>query len=116
MKLKITINDRTVTTATLEDNTTVAAFKEMLPLTMEMKDLHGNEKFFDLPKMLPTKDANPKTIQAGDLMIWSSRTVVLFYKSFSTPYSYTKLGRIDDVSGLATAVGFGDAKVTFELE
>jgi hypothetical protein len=103
-------------TATLHDNETAISFKEMLPLTLEMSDLHGNEKKYDLPHRLPTKDANPEKIQAGDLMIWDSRTVVLFYKSFPTSYSYTKIGRINDASGLADAVGSGNVKVTFKLE
>jgi len=116
MKLRITINENKVVTATLEDNATVAAFKEMLPLTLDMSDLHANEKKFDLPKRLPTKDSNPKMIQVGDLMIWNSRTLVLFYKSFPTSYSYTKIGRINDASGLADAVGSGDVRMSFELE
>jgi hypothetical protein len=116
MKLRITINENKVVTATLEDNATVAAFKEMLPLTLDMSDLHANEKKFDLPKRLPARDSNPKMIQAGDLMIWNSRTLVLFYKSFPTSYSYTKIGRINDASGLADAVGSEDVRMSFELE
>lgn len=116
MKLRITINENKVVTATLEDNATAAAFKEMLPLTLDMSDLHANEKKFDLPKRLPTKDSNPKMIQVGDLMIWNSRTLVLFYKSFPTSYSYTKIGRIHDASGLADAVGSEDVRMNFELE
>jgi hypothetical protein len=116
MKLKITINENKIFTATLEDNATAAAFKEMLPLTLDMSDLHANEKKFDLPKRLPTKDLNPKMIQVGDLMIWNSRTLVLFYKSFPTSYSYTKIGRINDASGIAGVVGPGDVRISFELE
>jgi len=115
MKIKVTIGNQ-VFTATMEDNPTAQAFASLLPLTLDMRDLHGNEKFFDLPNKLPTKDKNPGRIQMGDLMIWSSRTVVLFYESFPTSYSYTKIGRVDDVSGLSAAVGSGNVKVTFELQ
>src|SRR5688572_25942962 len=64
-KLKITVGSN-VFTATLSNNPTVTAFRKRLPLTIQMKDLNGNEKFFDLPDNLPTNASNPATIQAGD--------------------------------------------------
>jgi hypothetical protein len=75
-----------------------------------------NEKYFHLTTELPMDAANPGTIQAGDLMLWQANRLVLFYEAFRTSYSYTKLGRIDDDSGLATAVGSGRVKIRFELE
>ena len=114
-KMKITIGSKTFT-ATLYENPTVAALKLMLPLTLEMTELNGNEKYFHLTTELPMDAANPGTIQAGDLMLWQSNSLVLFYETFRTSYSYTKLGRIDDDSGLATAVGSGSVKIRFELE
>ncbi|MGA9578578.1 MAG: cyclophilin-like fold protein, partial [Terrimicrobiaceae bacterium] len=103
-------------TATLYDNATATAFKGMLPMTVKMSDLNGNEKYFDLPVNLPPNASNPGTIQSGDLMIYGSNTLVLFYKKFSTSYSYTSLGRINDPTALAAAVGSGSVTVTYELE
>lgn len=95
---------------------TASAFKDLLPLNLKMSDLHGNEKFHHLPSRLPSNDANPGTIQAGDLMLWSSKSVVLFYKTLPTSYSYTKLGRIDNPEGLAAVVGAGDVTIKFEVQ
>lgn len=114
-QMTITIGKKAFT-ATLEDNATANAFKAMLPLKLNMKDLNANEKVISLPAKLPTKDANPGQIKAGDLMIWTSRNLVLFYKSFPTSYRYTRLGRIDDAAGLSSAVGSGNVTVTFELK
>jgi hypothetical protein len=93
--------------ATLDENPTATAFKAMLPLTVDMQELNGNEKLYRLPDKLPTKTSNPGTIKNGDLMIYGANTLVLFYKSFPTSYSYTRLGRINDPAGLAAAVGSG---------
>lgn len=114
-KLRITIGG-TVFNATVYNNATAAAFKTRLPLTINMKELNGNEKYFDLPDNLPGNARNPGTIQVGDLMLYGSNTLVLFYKSFSTSYSYTPMGRIDDTSGLAAALGSGNVTVSFALQ
>ncbi|MCJ8167143.1 cyclophilin-like fold protein [Pontibacter sp. E15-1] len=114
-QMKIIIGSKTFE-ATLVDNEAVTALKGMLPLTLDMSELNGNEKLFRLQKNLPEKASNPGTIQAGDLMLWGSNTLVLFYEAFPTSYSYTRIGRINDPAGLAQAVGSGSVKVTFEIE
>lgn len=114
-RIRISIGAKTYT-GTLADNPAASAFRAMLPLSLEMRDLHGNEKFFNLPSSLPTNDENPGNIRTGDLMLWSSRTVVIFYKPFPTPYSYTKLGNIENPEGLLTAVGAKDVMIKFEVE
>ncbi len=114
-KMKITIGTR-VFKATLADNATATAFKALLPMTIAMTELNANEKYADLAHSLPASASQPATIQNGDLMLYGSQTLVLFYKTFSTSYSYTKLGQIDDATGLAEALGSGNATVTYERE
>ncbi|PRZ23450.1 hypothetical protein BC624_105172 [Flavobacterium granuli] len=113
-KIKIKIGSSTFN-ATLENNATATAFKAMLPMRITMNELNNNEKYFDFSSSLPTKVSNPGTIQTGDLMLYGSRTFVLFYKTFSTSYRYTKLGQIDDTTGLSAALGIGNVIVSFEL-
>jgi hypothetical protein len=112
--MSITIGDR-VFGATLSDNATAAAFKALLPLSVSISELNGNEKLYRLPTNLPVQPSRPASIQSGDLMLYGANTVVLFYKSFATTYSYTRLGRIDDPAGLEQAVGAGRVTVTFAV-
>ncbi|WP_455585183.1 cyclophilin-like fold protein [Bacteroides sp.] len=113
--LKISIGSSSFN-ATLEDNATVTAFKALLPMTVSMSEMNGNEKYYYLQGSLPTASSNPGTIRTGDLMLYGSSCVVLFYETFSTSYSYTRLGRVDNPSGLASALGSGNVTVTFELQ
>ena len=102
--------------ATLYENETVNAFRQLLPLTLNMSELNGNEKYYYLNSTLPTDSSCPEEIHSGDLMLYGDSCLVLFYKNFSTSYSYTSLGKIDDPSGLADAVGSGDVQITFEIQ
>ena len=111
-KMHVIINGKTFT-AVLEDNASARAFAERLPLSVNMTELNGNEKYCRLPERLPSDDSRPEEIHAGDLMLYGGDCVVLFYKDFSTPYSYTRLGRTETPSGLAEALGADDVPVTF---
>jgi hypothetical protein len=102
--------------ATLLDNASANALKSRLPLTVNMTELNGNEKYYRFSQNLPANASSVRTISEGDLMLWGSDTLVLFYETFSTSYNYTRLGKIDNPNGLATALGSGDVTVTIELE
>jgi len=105
-RLRIRVGSDTFT-ATLFDNPTTTAFVARLPLTAPMTELNGNEKYYDLPQSLPTNAVNPGTLEAGDLVLYNSNTLVLFYQPLSTSYRYTRIGRVDNPSGLAAALGNG---------
>ncbi len=98
---------------TLTNNPAARAFAAQLPLTLDMAELNGNEKHADLPKALPTNANRPETIRNGDLMLYGSDTLVVFYLTFDSSYSYTRLGRVDDPDGLAQALGQRGVRVIF---
>lgn len=112
--MNIKVGDRTFT-VTLTDNETAQAFKKLLPMTITMNELNGNEKYNYLPYNLPTNAQRPGTIQAGDLMLYGSNCLVLFYETFSSTYSYTRIGKVDNPSGLPEVVGAGSINLTLEI-
>lgn len=75
MKIKI---GNSMFTATLYDNASANAFKSLLPMTIKMVELNGNEKYHGLSKSLPANSSNPGTIQNGDIMLFGSKTLVCF--------------------------------------
>lgn len=101
---------------TLADNETARALASRLPLTLDMAELNGNEKHADLAQPLPTNASPPGTIHNGDLMLYGSNTVVVFYLTFNSSYSYTRLGRVDAPAALAQALGRAGVKVVFSRD
>lgn len=114
IEVNITIGDE-VFLARLYDNQTTQALIEKIPLSIEMEDLHSNEKFYYFSDKLPTESEIPGKINAGDIMLYGDNCLVLFYESISSSYSYTRLGYIEDVERFAQAVGDGDIRVSFDL-
>ncbi len=112
--MQIVVRDKQFT-VTLESNDTVTALTEMLPLTLDMSELNGNEKYYYLDTALPSAPQKVGHIHEGDIMLYGDKCLVVFYKSFDTSYSYTKIGHVSDTSGLADALGTGGVTVTFEM-
>lgn len=113
-KIKITVGSKTFT-ATLENNASAKELVERMPFTVNMQELNGNEKYYQFSDSFPSDPSSFDTIKAGDLMLYQSDYLVVFYEDHSTTYDYTRLGVIDNADGLAEALGSGSAQVTFEV-
>ena len=97
----------------LEDNATSKALVEMLPLSIKMTELNGNEKYCYLDQSLPTNASRVTQIKAGDVMLYGNNCLVVFYQSFSSGYAYTRIGRIENVSNLAATLGSSSVQVVW---
>ena len=111
-QITVTVNG-TSFDAVLTDSETGRAFAELLPLTITMTELNGNEKYHYLDGSLPTDSYKPGTIEAGDILLYGNNCVVLFYETFSSGYSYTRIGKLTSADNLKSAVGTGNVSVTF---
>ena len=111
MKMNVQIGDQTFT-ATLADTTAAQEFARMLPMTITLDDYGGFEKVGSLGRSL-TASNSQTTTAAGDIVLYNGSNIVMFYGSNS--WSYTRLGKIDDLTGWADALGHGSVSVTFRL-
>lgn len=96
----------------LADTDAAQEIAKAAPFEIEMSELNGNEKYY-YSENLPSNPQTIGQIRAGDLMLYGDDCIVLFYKDFQTTYSYTRLGHISDPTGLAEALGDGNANVIF---
>lgn len=102
--------------ATFADNSGAQALRDLLAegdITIEMSDYAGFEKVGPLGQSLPTSNSQTTT-QAGDIVLYQGNQIVIFYDSNS--WSYTRLGRIVDLTGWTEALGSGAVSVTFSLQ
>ena len=99
----------------LYDNQTAKDFLSMMPFTITMNDLNANEKYHNLNKSLTTQSSRGGSIKTGDFMLYGSNCLVLFYENFSTSYSYTKIGYIENTSGLKDSLGRGSVEISFSV-
>lgn len=102
--------------AELYDNDTTNAFKEILPVTFSMDEHNGNEKYIYMDQSLPSASEKIGSIQKGDIMLFGSDCLVVFYESFQTSYTYTHIGYIENSDGLSSALGSGSAEVSFYMD
>ena len=114
MKMNVQIGDYNFT-ATLEDNTAVEELLDMMkegPVTIGMDDYSGFEKVGSLGRSL-TRNDKQTTTNAGDIVLYNGNNIVMFYGSNS--WSYTRIGKIDDLSDWEKALGSGSITAVFTL-
>src|SRR5216117_216190 len=79
MKIRLKVGNK-VLTATLADNKTARDFVSLLPLTLNMNDLFGREKYARLPRAISQEGKRTHTYENGDLAYWSpSHDVAVYY-------------------------------------
>ena len=113
----LTMNGQELT-ATLSDNSSAEALKELLadgPLTITMNDYANMEKVGDIGTALPTNDKQITT-EAGDLILYLGRSFVIYYAPNS--WNFTRLGKINDITAqeLKSILGDGDVDITLSLQ
>ena len=99
--VKVKINDDEYELK-LSDNETAKEFLKLLSLNIKMKELNGNEKYYYLKDSLPSNPQMVGQIEKGDVMLYGDDCIVIFYKTFTTTYSYTKIGHIDGLNELSS--------------
>ena len=100
---------------TLEDNETVDALINNIPLGLSMSNLNGNEFYSYLEFTLPTNSYNPGKINKGDIYLYGNNCLVIFYESFNTSYSYTKIGKLDNIEVLDNIKDKNNIIVSLEI-
>lgn len=110
--IEIKVGDLTYEAA-LYNNDSVEEFIKLLPIAITMNELNGNEKYFYLDNDIINNPSKVNEIHTGDLMLYSSDCLVLFYEDFKTSYSYTPLGYIKNLEGLKEALTSGNVQVSF---
>lgn len=111
-RMTVTVNGRSFS-AVLYDNKTANELYSRLPLELDMNELNGNEKYYNFSDSFTTSSKLAGHISKGDIKLYGDDCLVLFYDSFSSGYSYTNIGYIEDVSGLEEALGTGNVTVSF---
>ena len=115
-KMYITIDGQTQS-VTLVDNAATRALVEKLkqaPVTVTLNSSGGFEIWGALGFSLPTSNQQT-TAEAGDVILYNGSNICLFYGSNS--WSYTRLGKIDDLSGseLQNFLKAGESNINVRL-
>lgn len=111
-RIQMIINDHSFN-VTLDNTEAAQQFKQLLPLELTMEEFNGNEKHGRLPSRLSTNTERPGVIHNGDLLLYGNNTLVIFYLTFNSSYSYTRIGKVDEPSTLKDLLGLNDVTIIF---
>ena len=89
----------------LKDTSAANELKEKLPFTIRMTKLNNNEVYYYFSEKFTTDTKAVGTINTGDIYLYRDNCLVLFYQTFPTSYSYSEIGSLTDINGLAEAIG-----------
>ena len=93
-----------------EDNPSVEALKEFLPLTVQLSMYGGFEQVGPIGQEIVSYDEQTKT-EPGDIVLYSGDQIVIFYGNNS--WAYTRLGHVDlSQEEMAELLAHGDATIT----
>ena len=100
----------------LESSETANQIKSKLPFTISMNNLNGNEVYYYFDESFKTNQQSVGTINQGDIYLYQDKCLVLFYKTFTTTYTYTKIGKIINPEGLDTLIGSDNVEVMWFIK
>ena len=101
--MKININSEKYV-INVENEALMEEIYNALPEIFTMNELNGNEKYYYLNSTM--KNANSEAVgqvQKGDVMLFESDCLVIFYDSFETEFRYTKIGHIDNLGDIGSS-------------
>lgn len=115
--LHLYVNEKEIA-VTWENNASVEALiglAEENPITVQMSMYGGFEQVGSLGSRLPSNDVQTTT-SAGDIVLYASSQIVIFYGSNS--WAYTRLGKAADQTAaqMADLLGNGNVTVTISYE
>ena len=97
---------------TWEDNASVAALRDLRPLTIQLSMYGGFEQVGSIGQSI-VRDDKQTTTNYGDIVLYSGNQIVVFYGSNS--WAYTKLGHIDlSQQEMSELLGGGNVSITLQ--
>ena len=116
-RIGVKINDE-VFDVELDNNSATQELVKTLKkenITVNATEYGGFEKVGELGFSLPTNDENIAT-NPGDIVLYQGDKISLFYGSHS--WSYTKIGKIDNIDSnkLKEVLGSGNVTLVFSLK